>query len=177
MRRILSVLMLTLILAAMLLSCTSKTPDVVESEAKDIKLEDVNWTVPITVEASGETKDYTLDMAKAHELTKIYVSGYIGYAQAESPQVSTFILEGVLFSDVLTEIGVSECTSVTVTHSNGDVYEYDKDIVYDAGTVIGWIQNKNQVVANSEPTYVAFGAQKGGVHDFCSSIQSIVVHK
>ena len=178
MRRILSILLLIALTAALMMGCTSKTPDVVESEAKDVKLEDVNWTVPITIEATGETKDYTIDMAKAHDLAKAYISAYPGYGQAyDAPQVTTFILEGVRFSDVLADLGVSDCSGITVMHSKGDAYEYDKDLVFDEATVLGWIQNKNQIVAASEPTYVGFGAKEGGVHDFCSSVQSIIVHK
>ena len=177
MRRILSILLLAAMLSLMLLGCTSKTPDVVESEAKEVKLEDVNWTIPITIEATGETKDYTIDMAKQHELTKTYVSGYTGYGQAyDAPQVSTFILEGVLFSEVLADLGVTDCSGITINHSNGDIYEYDKELVLDAGTVLGWIQNKSQIVAASEPTYVGFGAKEGGVHDFCHSIKDITIH-
>ena len=177
MRRLLSVLFLLTFVASMLVGCTSKTPDVVESEAKDVKLEDVNWTISVVVEATGETKDYTMDMAKQHELAKTYISAYPGYGQAyDAPQVSTFILEGVLFSDVLADLGVTDCSSITVEHSKGDLYEYDKELVFDGGTVLGWIQNKNQIVAASEPTYVGFGAKAGGVHDFCSSVKTITIH-
>ena len=181
MKRAVSLLCAMIMIFALLASCTGKTPDVIESEAKMVTLDDVNWSIPITIEATGETVTYTMEQAQKHDLAKTYISAYqlIGDNSAgnNAPQVATFILEGVLFKDVLADLGVTECSSVTVTHNAlSTPFEYDHDIVWSDNTVIGWIQNKNQIVEDSAPSYVAFGSKDGGVHDFCHSIKNIVIH-
>ncbi len=180
MKRVFALILLLGLFCCLFGSCTGKTPDVIESEAKLVTLDDVNWSIPITIEATGETVTYTMEMAKKHDLAKTYISAY-QYENAEAqgaPQVTTLILEGVLFKDVLADLGVTECSSVSVAHNAADrgVYEYGHDIVWSDNTVIGWIQNKNQIVEDSAPSYVAFGSKDGGVHDFCHSIKNIVIH-
>ena len=179
MKRAVSLLCAMIMIFALLASCTGKTPDVIESEAKMVTLDDVNWSIPITIEATGETVTYTMEMAQKHDLAKTYISAY-QYENAEAqgaPQVATFILEGVLFKDVLADLGVTECSSVTVTHNAlSTPFEYDHDIVWSDNTIVGWIQNKNQIVEDSGPTYVAFGSKDAGVHDFCHSIKEIIIH-
>ena len=180
MKRIAALILLLGLFCCLFGSCTGKTPDVIESEAKLVTLDDINWSIPITIEATGETVTYTMEMAQKHDLAKTYISAY-QYENAEAqgaPQVTTLILEGVLFKDVLADLGVTECSSVSVAHNAADrgVYEYDHDIVWSDNTVIGWIQNKNQIVEDSAPSYVAFGSKDGGVHDFCHSIKNIVIH-
>jgi hypothetical protein len=171
--------MILLFISALFAGCAGKTPDVIESEAKLVTLDDLNWSIPITIEATGETVTYTMEMAQKHDLAKTYISAYqYENAQAQgAPQVTTLILEGVRFKDVLADLGVTECSSVTVTHNAlSTPFEYDHDIVWSDNTVIGWIQNKNQIVEDSAPSYVAFGSKDGGVHDFCHSIKNIVIH-
>ena len=180
MKRTLSLLCAVLMIFALLASCTGKTPDVLESEANMMTLDDVNWSIPIIIEATGETVTYTMEQAKTHDLAKTYISAY-QYENADAqdaPQVTTLILEGVCFKDVLADLGVTECSSVTVTHNaaNRGPYEYDHDIVWSDNTLIGWIQNKTQIVEDSAPSYVAFGSKDAGVHDFCHSIKDITIH-
>ena len=181
MKRAVSLLCAMIMIFALLASCTGKTPDVIESEAKLVTLDDINWSIPITIEATGETVTYTMEQALKHDRAKTYISAYqlIGDNGAgnNAPQVATFILEGVLFKDVLADLGVTECSSVTVTHNAlSTPFEYDHDIVWSDNTIVGWIQNKNQIVEDSGPTYVAFGSKDAGVHDFCHSIKEIIVH-
>jgi len=181
MKRFVSLVCAVLMIAALLASCTGKTPDVIESEANLVTLDDVNWSIPIIIEATGETVTYTMDQAKAHDLAKTYISAYqlVGdnSAGANAPQVATFILQGVLFKDVLADIGVTECSSITVTHNAlPNPFEYDHDIVWGDNTVLGWIQNKKEIVEDSAPTYVAFGSKDAGVHDFCHSVKDITIH-
>lgn len=179
MKRVISVVLLAMMLCAMFASCTGTTPDQLEAEKKAMTLDELDWSIPIVIEATGETVTYTLAQAEAHELTKTYISAYqFENAQAQgAPQVTTLILEGVKFADVLTEIGVTDFSSITVEHNNmPDLFEFDKEISLGDGTIIGWIQNKTLVVEDSYPTYVAFGSDKGGVHDFCHSIKQITVH-
>ena len=180
MKRFVSLVCAVLMIAALFVSCTGKTPDVIESEANMMTLDDVNWSIPIIIEATGETVTYTMEQAKTHDLAKTYISAY-QYENADAqgaPQVTTLILEGVCFKDVLADIGVTECSSVTVTHNaaNRGPYEYDHDIVWSDNTLIGWIQNKNMIVEDSAPSYVAFGSKDAGVHDFCHSIKDITIH-
>ena len=180
MKRVVSLLCAAIMIFALLASCTGKTPDVIESEANMVTLDDINWSIPITIEATGETVTYTMEMAQKHDLAKTYISAY-QYENAsamDAPQVATFILEGVRFKDVLADIGVTECSSVSVHHSaaNRGVYEYDHDLVWSDNTLSGWIQNKTMVVEDSAPSYVAFGSKDGGVHDFCHSIKEIIIH-
>ena len=179
MKRIAALILLLGLFCCLLGSCTGKTPDVIESEAAMVTLDDVNWSIPIVIEATGETVTYTIEQAKAHPLAKTYISAYqFENAQAQgAPQVTTLILEGVLFKDVLADIGVTECSSITITHNNmPNTFEYDKDIVWSDNTVIGWIQNKTMIVEDSAPSYVAFGSKDAGVHDFCHSIKEITIH-
>lgn len=179
MKRVISVLCILVMLTAIFGACTSKTPDVVQSEAQNVTLDDVNWSIPIIIEATGETVTYTMDQAKAHELAKTYISAYQleNEAVQGSPQVATLILQGVRFSDVLADLGITECSGVTVTHNTlPDIFEYDEDIVWSENTLIGWIQNMTMVVAGSAPSYVAFGSKEGGVHDYCHSIKDITIH-
>ncbi len=179
MKKAASLMLLAALLLCLFGACTSKTPDVVESEAKNVTLDDVNWQIPITIEATGETVTYTMDQAKAHDLAKTYISAYqfTGDNGDGSPQVTTMILQGVRFSDVLSDLGVTECTGVTVTHNNiDDLFEYDEKIVWSDDTLIGWIQNMNLVVEDSAPSYVAFGSKDAGVRDFCHSVKAITIH-
>ena len=179
MKRFVSLICAVLMIAALLASCTGKTPDVLESEANMMTLDDVNWSIPIIIEATGETVTYTMEQAKTHDLAKTYISAY-QYENADAqgaPQVTTLILEGVCFKDVLADLGVTECSSITVTHNNRpDLYEYDKDLVWSDDTILGWIQNKKEIVEYSAPTYVAFGSKDAGVHDFCHSVKDITIH-
>ena len=180
MKRIAALILLLGLACCLLGSCTGKTPDVIESEAKMMTLDDVNWSIPITIEATGETVTYTMEQAKKHDLAKTYISAY-QYENADAqgaPQVTTLILEGVRFKDVLADLGVTQCSSVSVPHNaeNRGVYEYDEEIVWSDDTIVGWIQNKNQIVEDSAPSYVAFGSKLGGVHDFCHSIKEIIIH-
>ena len=180
-KRTISLLCALIMVFALLASCTGKTPDVIESEAAMMSLDDVNWSIPIVIEATGETVTYTMEQAKTHALAKTYISAYQAVGDNEAgnnaPQVATFIFEGVLFKDVLADIGVTECSSVTVTHNAiSTPFEYDKDIVWSDNTVVGWIQNKTMIVEDSAPSYVAFGSKDGGVHDFCHSIKEIIIH-
>ena len=179
MKRTLSLLCAVLMIFALLASCTGKTPDVLESEANMMTLDDVNWSIPIIIEATGETVTYTMDQAKAHDLAKTYISAYQFENESAmgAAQVTTLIFEGVCFKDVLADIGVTECSSITVTHNNRpDLYEYDKDLVWSDDTILGWIQNKTQIVEDSAPSYVAFGSKDAGVHDFCHSVKDITIH-
>lgn len=178
MKRFLSVIFILAFSAALLVSCGT-TPDVTASEAANVTLEDVNWTIPITIESTGETVNYTIDMAKAHELTKIYASirQFENAAAQGAGQVTTMILEGVKFQDVLDEIGASDAESITVYHNNTDtVYDFDSDIIHADETVLGWIQNKTEIVDNSAPSYVAFGANAAAADDFVHSVKSITIH-
>ncbi len=179
MKKILAILCVVAMLTALFGACTSKTPDVVASEAANKTLDDITWSIPIIIEATGETVTYTMDQAKAHDLAKTYISAYqFENKDAQgSPQVTTLILQGVLFSDVLADIGVTECSGITVTHNNmPNVFEYDEDIVWSENTLVGWIQNMTMVVEDSAPSYVAFGSKDAGVHDFCHSIKDITIH-
>ena len=179
MKRTLSLLCAVLMIFALLASCTGKTPDVLESEANMMTLDDVNWSIPIIIEATGETVTYTMDQAKAHDLAKTYISAYQFENESAmgAAQVTTLVFEGVCFKDVLADIGVTECSSITVTHNNRpDLYEYDKDLVWSDDTILGWIQNKTMIVEDSAPSYVAFGAKDAGVHDFCHSVKDITIH-
>lgn len=179
MKRVISIVLLAMMLCAMFASCTGTTPDQLEAEKKAMTLDELDWSIPIVIEATGETVTYTMAQAEAHELAKTYISAYqFENAQAQgAPQVTTLILEGVKFADVLEEIGVADCSSITVEHNNmPDLFEYDKEVVYHDGTIIGWIQNKTLVVEDSYPSYVAFGSSEAGVHDFCHSIKQITVH-
>ena len=181
MKRALSILCAMIMFFALLASCTGKTPDVIESEANLVTLDDINWSIPITIEATGETVTYTMEQAKKHDLAKAYISAYQAVGDnavgGNAPQVATFILQGVCFKDVLADLGVTECSSVTVTHNAiSTPFEYDQDVVWSDDTVVGWIQNKTMVVEDSAPSYVAFGSKLGGVHDFCHSIKEIIIH-
>jgi len=179
MKRFVSLICAVLMIAALLASCTGKTPDVLESEANMMTLDDVNWSIPIIIEATGETVTYTMDQAKAHDLAKTYISAYQFENESAmgAAQVTTLVFEGVCFKDVLADIGVTECSSITVTHNNRpDLYEYDKDLVWSDDTILGWIQNKTMIVEDSAPSYVAFGAKDAGVHDFCHSVKDITIH-
>ena len=181
MKKGLSLLCALFMVFALLASCTGKTPDVIESEAAMVTLDDINWSIPITIEATGETVTYTMEQAKAHPLAKTYISAYQAVGDNSvgnnAPQVATLILEGVLFKDVLADLGVTECSSVTVAHNAiSTPFEYEKDIVWSDNTVVGWIQNKNMIVEDSAPSYVAFGSKDAGVHDFCHSIKEIIIH-
>ena len=179
MKRTLSLLCAVLMIFALLASCTGKTPDVLESEANMMTLDDVNWSIPIIIEATGETVTYTMDQAKAHDLAKTYISAYQFENESAmgAAQVTTLVFEGVCFKDVLADIGVTECSSITVTHNNRpDLYEYDKDLVWSDDTILGWIQNKKEIVEDSAPSYVAFGSKDAGVHDFCHSVKDITIH-
>ena len=179
MKKLVSLLLLALLLTVFFGGCTSKTPDVVESEKNNVTLEDLDWAIPITIEATGESVTYTMAQAKAHELAKTYISAYqfTGDNGDGSPQVTTMILQGVRFSDVLADLGVTACSGITVIHNNiADPFEFDEKIVWSDDTLIGWIQNLNMVVEDSAPSYVAFGSKEAGVHDFCHSVKAITIH-
>lgn len=165
-------------MSALFVSCGT-TPDVVKAAEEDVTIEELNWSIPIEIDG-GESVTYTIDQAKAHELTKIFAS----YRQLHddsnnvNPQVTTAIFEGVIFQSVLDDIGYPDADSITVYHSDTDYYspfEYDSDIIHDEETIITWIQNKTTVIANSD-TYVGFASAKGGVDDLCLSVVKIVIH-
>jgi len=180
MKKLTTVLLLTCMVMAMLASCTGTTPDAAAKAETEMTLDAVNWSVPITIEATGETVTYTMEQAKAHDLTKTYISAYqFENKDAQgAPQVCSLILEGVKFSDVLADIGVTEFSSITCEHNNMDnLFEYDYDVAINDGTVIGWIQNKKEVIEDSYPSYCAFGSSEAGVHDYCHSLKSITIHQ
>ena len=103
MKRVVSILCTAIMIFALLASCTGKTPDVIASEAKLVTLDDINWSIPITIEATGETVTYTMEQALKHDRAKTYISAYQAVGDnavgGNAPQVATFILEGVLFKD------------------------------------------------------------------------------
>ena len=179
MKKLIAALMLFALFTAMLGSCVSKTPDVVNSEAKNVSLEDVTWSIPVEIDGA-ESTTYTIEQAKTHELAKTYAS-YRAMASADrtEPQVTTAIFEGVLFRDFLADIGYPEAQSVTVYHTNTsyytDPFEYDYDLIHSDNSVLAWIQNKTEVI-NGSTSYVAFASKDGGVNDVCHSIAKIVVH-
>ena len=129
--------------------------------------EDGFWYFYVTVEATGETRQYSIFDAKEHELTRAALSKYV-----EEIKVNTFMLYGIKVSDMLADLGVEDFSSVTVERDDGELFEYDKELVMDEGTLIGWIET-NTVL----PTfYASFGTREGNPHDYCCPIWSIVIH-
>lgn len=178
MKRISAFFLVVMLMSALFVSCGT-TPDVTQAAAAAVTIEELDWSIPIEIDG-GESVTYTIDQAKAHELTKIYAS----YRQLHddtktvNPQVTTAIFEGVLFQTVLDDIGYPDAKSVTVYHTDTEYYkpfEYDSDIIHSEDTIIAWIQNKTSVIANSD-TYVGFAAAQGGVDDLCLSVSKIVIH-
>ncbi|MBR0144560.1 MAG: hypothetical protein IJM21_10345 [Clostridia bacterium] len=179
MKRIPLLLMILLFISALFAGCAGKTPDVIESEKNaKVTLETLDWAIPVEIDG-GESTTYTLAQAKAHKIVKIYCSyRFVPRSSNTAPQVTTAIFEGILFSDFLADIGYPDASSVTIYHTNESYYkpfEFDKEILNDPGSIITWIQNKKEVIAESD-SYVGFAAANGGVDDMCHSIARIVVH-
>ena len=178
MKRIPLLLMILLFISALFAGCTGKTPDVIESEAQMISLDNLDWSIPVEIDG-GESTTYTLAQAKAHKIVKIYCSyRYVSTAPDTNPQVTTAIFEGVRFSDFLADIGYPEASSVTIYHTNTTYYppfEFGYDLIHDDESIITWIQNKKELIKDSD-SHVGFAAAKGGVNDMCHSIARIVVH-
>ena len=178
MKRILSLALLLLFLIPLFSACTGKTPDVIESEAQMVTLDNLDWTIPVEIDGASPTS-YSLSQAKEHELVKIYCSfRYASTTPTSNPQVTTAIFEGVRFSDFLADIGYPEASSVTIHHTNTAYYppfEFDYDMIHHEGSIITWIQNKKEIIKDSD-SHVGFASEIGGVEDMCHSIAKIVVH-
>ena len=160
-------------------SCTGKTPDVVAAEnAATVSLETLDWSIPVEIDG-GSSTTYTISQAKDHDIVKIYCSYRFMLRDAtDAPQVTTAIFEGVRFSDFLADIGYPDASSVTIYHTNENYYkprDFDYDLIHDDESIITWIQNKKEVIANSD-SYVGFASANGAVEDVCLSIAKIVVH-
>ena len=180
MKRMIASVMLIALLAALFCGCTSKTPDVVASEAKEVSVEEVTWSIPVEIEG-GDSLTYTIEDAKKHELSKTYVSfRYMATESDPTPQVATAIFEGVKVSEFLEDIGCPNATSLEVYHTHTSYYTepfvYDEELIHSDGSLLSWIQNKKDVIKNST-SFVAFTAKDGGVDDVCHSIAKIVVHQ
>lgn len=179
MKKLIAVLLLAALSLAVFSGCTSKTPDVVASEAANVTVENVTWSIPVEIDGADATT-YTIEQAKAHDLAKTYASfRYMATEADPTPQVTTAIFEGVLFREFLADIGYPEAQSVSIYHTNTSYYkvpfEFDYDMIHSDNSLLAWIQNKNDVIKNSE-THVAFASKDGGVNDVCHSIAKIVVH-
>ena len=178
MKRIPLLLMILLLTLTLFAGCTGKTPDVIESEAAMLSLDKLDWSIPVEIDGASSTT-YTLSQAKNHELVKIYCSfRYASTTPTSNPQVTTAIFEGVRFSDFLADIGYPEASSVTIYHTNTNYYapfEFDYDLIHDPGSIITWIQNKKEIIKDSD-SHVGFASEQGGVEDMCHSIAKIVVH-
>ena len=147
--------------------------------AEGMMIEEIEWSVPITVEATGEIRTYTVEDAKNRELVKTYASLMsASHSDGPAPVQISIALEGVLFTDVLEDIGVEDCRSVTVTDGQGKSREYSAEDIETINPIFGWIMNKTTGVTDSEPYYVVFGfsAQYGAEYGMTAPIQSIVIH-
>ena len=179
MKRVSLFLMILLLTLALFAGCTGKTPDVLESEKNaKVTLENLDWSIPVEIDGGGSTV-YTLAQAKAHDMVKIYCSyRFVPRSSNTAPQVTTAIFEGIRFSDFLADIGCPDAQSVTIYHTNEAYYqpfEFGREIINDPESIITWIQNKREVIAESD-SYVGFAAANAGVDDMCHSISRIVVH-
>lgn len=179
MKKLYSLILLLSILTALFAGCTGTTPDDALEAATAVSVDEVTWSIPVEIDG-GESTTYTIEQAKAHELTKIYASYRYGNdGSVNGPQVTTAIFEGVMVKDFLADIGCSNATGLSVYHSDTDYYkvpfEYDEELIQDDGTILAWIQNKTEIIKEST-TFVAFAAANGEVNDLCSSITKIVVH-
>ena len=179
MKKALALLMIFFAVFALFAGCAGKTPDVIESEKNaKVTLETLDWSIPVEIEG-GNSVVYTLADAKAHDVVKIYCSyRFVPRSSNTAPQVTTSIFEGIRFSDFLADVGCPDASSVTIYHTNESYYkpfEFDKDMIHDPESILTWIQNKREVIAESD-SYVGFASAKGGVDDMCHSIARIVVH-
>lgn len=180
MKKIVSLALLLAMMVAIFASCMGTTPDAAAEAATAITIDEVNFAIPVEIDG-GESTTYTIEQAKAHELTKIYASyRYGGEDSWSGPQVTTAIFEGVKIKEFLADIGCPNATGLTVYHSDSEWYkepfEYSAELIQEDGSLIAWIQNKTEIVKNST-TFVALVCENGGVNDMCSSIAKIVVHQ
>ena len=188
MKKTISILLLTALLAVMLFSCTSKTPDVVASEqANAVTLENMTWTLDVE---GADVTSYTRSDAEKHELTKVIGSIMKAVDQAGENGGGTlqtsFICEGITLHEFLEDVGRADASKVTyygqiITFKGAErfyedvSFEITGDLLQSDEVLIGWICNKTEVLFDSE-SYVGIIAASS-VNDFtsCCHVTKLVI--
>jgi len=180
-RTLATVLFLAMMSVMLLLSgCTGTTPDDAAEAETAITLDEMKWSFTVEIDG-GETTTYTYEDALKHELTKTYCSYRYAYSGSGSnPQVTTSIFEGCKVSEFLADVGCQDATKIEIYHTNTKYYSepfvFEPEVFNSEGSVICWIQNKKDVISNSE-SHVGFASSEGGVNDMCTSVAKIVIYK
>lgn len=162
MKKITAIALLMCFICILACSC-GKTPDVAAEESKVTSPDQIEWK--FAIEGVDGVTEYTKAQAEQHELTKVYCSLDVSGSGDVTVFPTTMIIEGVLFSDFLADIGMSDATSCTYS-GYSLLWKEDQSFTIDQETmnaddlVIGWIVNKTDAMVDSE-TYV--GVNSGDV--------------
>jgi len=181
MKRILSALLITAALVAMLASCTGTTPDEVETSTIPT-LEELDWSLP--VEGSVNTT-YTLADAQKHELSKVYSSVWVSddpdqQLNGIKYRERSYIMGGILFSEFLADVGAESASKVT--YYGHDIYGAEvvgtmtPEDMASADVLLTWIMNKTNALRDSE-TFVGIVCSGTYSSDFlcCLSVDKVVI--
>jgi len=180
MKKIIAIMLLCATFVCFLCGCSGKTPDQVKKESI-LTLDEVNWTFEVE---GGSATTYTLADAEKHELSKGVCSMWVGQegnnTNGKSAIMTSFIIEGINFSDFLADMGKSDATTVTFVGKDylGQPVEYTlaPEELANPKVIIGWIRNKKEVLADTE-TYVGVFDGDGSYAEFpsCPSLEKIVI--
>lgn len=158
MKKITAITLLMCIFCILACSCGT-TPDVTAEESKITSPDQIDWK--ITVEGVDGVTEYTKAQAEQHELTKIYCS--MDASGRDVPIFpTTMIIEGILFSEFLADIGMSDAASCTyggysILWKEDQSYSIDQETMNADDLVIGWIVNKTDPMIDSE-TFVGLNS-------------------
>lgn len=183
MKRITATLLLAVSLVCLLVSCTGTTPDAAKKEAEAaVTVDNLNWSIAV----EGASKDaYTISDAKAHDISKGIVSMWLtvtggNTGSKKAANRTSFIAEGVKFSEFLADVGASDATTATFSGTDiyGSPFEYtmNAEEMNNEKVLLAWIYNKKDVFPDSL-TYVGIVDGSGELADFgnCLSVEKIVI--
>ena len=178
-RSLIAALVLALVLVSAFASCTSKTPDVIASEAAaELTLETLNWTIEVE---GADVTSYSRADADKHELSKMIVSmlrscdGTLGVEALQN----SFRVDGINLYEFLEDVGRPDATAVT--YYGVDVFHKDTsfriegDLLKSDDVKIGWIMNIKNVLIDSESYVGVFGASSLKDFESCCWVTKIVI--
>lgn len=159
MKRFTAIALLMCIFCIIACSCGT-TPDVTAEQSKVTSPDQIDWK--FTVEGVDGVTEYTKAQATQHDLTKVYCSMDVSGSGDVTIFPTTMIIEGVLFSDFLADIGMSDATSCTYSGysllwKEDQSFTIDQETMNSDDLVIGWIVNKTDAMIDSE-TYVGLNS-------------------
>ena len=124
------------------------------------------WTVSVET-ASGE-KQFSSDQAKS-----LKAVSFDATIKNKNGDTTTSKYTGVKLSDILSAVGVSDFSTLTIAASDGYSADYDKDLAMKDDTILAWAQDGKPI--NSDPP-LQMTPKTGTGNQFVKQVNKITVN-